>query len=100
VCQVSAPELFSAHHAAAHTASEPSLRVSRSLGVSQPGRAPPADCPVDEAKATLSAYDELPVEIDSLRGHKPQDRLSIKQGQAHERFCTAVQKGQSGYPLR
>ena len=63
MCQVSAPELFSAHHAAAHIASEPSLRVSQSLGVSQPGRAPPADCPVDETKATLSAYDELPVEI-------------------------------------
>jgi uncharacterized protein (DUF305 family) len=35
VCQVSAAELFSARHAAARTAGDPSLCVSQSLGVSQ-----------------------------------------------------------------
>jgi hypothetical protein len=39
-------------------------------------------------------------EVDSLRRHKPHDRLSANRGQAHERFCTAAQEGQLGCPLR
>jgi hypothetical protein len=65
VCRVGAPELFSAHHAGAHTASDPSLCVSQSLGVSQLG---PALCAArrlsgrrDESDAFQ--YDELPVKI-------------------------------------
>jgi hypothetical protein len=33
-------------------------------------------------------------EVDSVRRHKPHDRLSTKRGQARERLCSAAQEGQ------
>lgn len=111
VCRVSALELFSAHHPGAHAASDPSLCVSQSLlqrsttvpdevrtrrWLSRSGFRSAsfrAGSPRHEQSRSRS-------EVDSLRRHKPQDRLSAKRGQAHERFCTAAQEGQWEYPLR
>jgi hypothetical protein len=74
VCQVSAPELFSAHHAGAHAASDPSLCVSQSLGVSQFGRALCAAHRLSGRRDEYDAfqYDELPVKHCILVSHRRQ----------------------------
>ena len=74
VCQVSAPELFSAHHPGAHAASDPSLCVSQSLGVSQFG---PALCAAHRLSGRRDEYnalqdDELPVKHCILVSHRRQ----------------------------
>jgi hypothetical protein len=70
----SAPELFSAHHAGAHAASDPSLCVSQSLGVSQLG---PALCAAHRLSGRRDEYDafqydELPVKHCILVSHRRQ----------------------------
>jgi hypothetical protein len=74
VCQVSAPELFSAHHAGAHAAGDPSLCVSQSIGVSQLG---PALCAAHRLSGRRDEYDafqydELPVKHCILVSHRRQ----------------------------
>ena len=72
--QVSAPELFGAHHAGAAAASDPSLCVSQSLGVSQLG---PALCAAHRLSGRRDEYDafqcdELPVKHCILVSHRRQ----------------------------
>ena len=74
VCQVSAPGLFSAQHAGAHAAGDPSLCVSQSLGVSQFG---PALCAAHRLSGRRDEYDafqydELPVKHCILVSHRRQ----------------------------
>jgi len=73
-CVPSAPQLFSAHHAGAHAASDPSLCVSQSLGVSQFGRALCAAHRLSGRRDEYDAfqYDELPVKHCILVSHRRQ----------------------------